>query len=701
MSASASGQRIVAARSSAASVGGLHEDATVLIPAGLVLAVVIAWAAAGGGYESRPALDISYDPSPWFLGALALVGLLCATAFGLRRVWLSRPLAIACALLGAYVAWSFASVFWAHDKGSAFLGSDRALVYLAGFTTFAILPWRARTLAIALAALTAGFGVIALVTAVKIGTATAPADLYIGGRLAYPLGYENASAALFMLTAMTSVGLCAARRVPAALRVGGLLLAAICLQLDVLTQSRGWLFTAPVVVTLMLVVQARRLRLILFALAPALAAAAATPALLKVYSSASARGPLTRGQLEQLLHTRGAHAAHAMLLADIALAVVATAMVLVDRRMRLSEHQQRRVTRVAGALGCAAALAGVIIALVAVHGDVTGRAERAWDSFASVKVTHSSSSRFASLGSQRADFWRVALSQFERHPLQGIGQDNFADPYIQQRRTDQEPRWTHSLELRLLTHTGLVGLLLFGGFLAAALTGALRHGRRHPAIGAVALTPLIVWLVHGSIDWLWEFPALSVPALAFIAAAGALAAAPRPATERPRRAPSKRMAVALRVTVALVTVAALVAIGVAFMAARDVQKALGEPEGKGASAYVELRRAADLMPFNAQTDLIAGSLAFNEGYLAIARRWFVQARENDPYGWLAPFALGLIEGEARDARAARALLLAARRLNPHEPVIGEALKRVASASPLTLEQAQQTLTTRATRRFGR
>ena len=53
----------------------------------------------------------------------------------------------------------------------------------------------------------------------------------------------------------------------------------------------------------------------------------------------------------------------------------------------------------------------------------------------------------------------------------------------------------------------------------------VRRGRPSPPNGAgAALLPLTVWLFHGSVDWFWEMPALSGPALGFMGWRWALAA---------------------------------------------------------------------------------------------------------------------------------------------------------------------------------
>jgi hypothetical protein len=703
----------------------VREEGLPLIPAGLTVAVIIAWAATGGGYEARPVLERAYNPNPWYLGALILVGLWCATALGLVRVRLSRWAAIACAALAAYTAWSFLSVLWAHDQGAAFLGSDRALVYLAAFTTFAIVPWSRWSVRIALVALVCGFGALAVLTAIRLAVLSNPSSLYLDSRLVYPLGYYNADAALFMMTALVAVALSSRRGGAPALRVAGLVVAAVCLQLAVLGQSRGWLFTVPVVLVLALVIVPGRLRLLAFALGPAAASVAAAPALLRVYSSATVNGvALAEPRLGQVLHHQGAHAVHAMLLADVALAIVAALAVIVDRRAIPSATTVRSTNRLAAVLAVAAVLAGIAAGLVATHGHPIGRVEHAWSSFANANATvGSGSSRFTALGSQRVDFWRVALHEWSAHPLLGSGQDNFAAGYLRLRHTEQEPRWAHSLELRLLVHTGLFGALLFALFIIAVAVAALRgRGARHPPerfAAAVALLPLVVWLVHGSLDWFWEFPALSVPALAFAGAATALGRTPAPADSPvPAVAPtqagavagtgeaatpacSRRLGIVRWCVTALLGAGALVAVALPFAAAHEIQRAIAAWPDRPALAYGELRSAASLLPFDEQTYLLRGAMAIDLGEASAARHSFAEAERRDAEDWLAPFVLGLLAGERGRSAESRAQIRGALRLNPRDPVVVAALARAGGRHPLTVEQAQRLLSSRVQERFGR
>ncbi len=673
-----------------------------LIPAAVTIAVVVAWAFTGGGYEAKPVLGGGYDPNPWYLGALVLVGLWCATALGLARIRISRWAALACVALTAYTAFSFLSILWAHDQGAAYLGSVRALVYLAAFTTFAILPWSRWSVRIALVGLVAGLGAVAIVTAIRLATLANPSTLYLDARLVYPLGYYNADAALFMMTALVAVALACRRKGAPVLRVAGLVVAAVCLQLAVLGQSRGWLFTVPLILAITLLIVPDRLRLLVFALGPAVATAVAAPALFQVYGKTTIGGEtLTEPRLGHVLHSQGVHAARVMLAADVVLAIAAALAVALDRRVAPSLTTKRHADRVVAALAVAVALAGIAIGLVAVHGHVLGRVEHAWNSFANANSGPSGSSRFTALGSQRVDFWRVALNEWDAHPLAGIGQDNFAANYLQHRRTGEEPRWAHSLELRLLVHTGLVGALLFVLFVTAVGIAALRGGgaRGRPVrfAAAVALLPFVVWIVHGSIDWFWEFPALSVPALAFAGAATALGVEASGAGA----SASHRLRVARLSVTALLGAGALAAVVIAYAGAHEIQRATAVWADRPAQAYAELRSASNLMPFDAQIYLLEGSIALDYGEASAARGFFEQAARHDDEEWLAPFVLGLLAGE-RGARAeAIAQLRRALRLNPGEQIVSEALTRAGRKHPLTVEEAQRILSTRVQTRFGR
>ena len=85
--------------------------------------------------------------------------------------------------------------------------------------------------------------------------------------------------------------------------------------------------------------------------------------------------------------------------------------------------------------------------------------------------------RFTSGGGNRYDYWRIAWRQFTDHPLEGVGAGNFDRTYFLERRTNEDVRQAHSIELQTLGETGLVGALALAAFLVAVFAGLWRRAR--------------------------------------------------------------------------------------------------------------------------------------------------------------------------------------------------------------------------------
>lgn len=697
----------------------LRALAPVLVPSLLALAIIIAWAASGGGYLSPAGSEGSYEPDSWFLGALALVGLFLAALGGLgpARIRVSRTTAIALGAFGAYVVFSYASMLWAQVPGDALDGANRTLVFFSIFATFAVLPWRTKAAELALAAFAIAGGLVALVTAVRLGTAPHPSSgFYLDGRLASPLSYQNANAAFFTMIALVGVGVGSRRRVPVVARVLALTAAGLGLQLAVLAQSRGWLFTLPVVLLVALVLVPGRVRLVLFALAPVLATAAITGPLLDVFRAAGYHGTVrSPAVLDSLLASRGSAATSSILLADVVLLVVAAVVVLLDsRRSEPKPSTVRTANRIAAAAAVVAVIAGGVVGIVAAHGDVGGRIDTAWRSFKHQESANAGANRFTQLGSGRYDFWRVSLNVFAENPVGGIGSDNFAEAYTKRRRTGEETRTTHSLEMRLLAQTGIVGTALFVAFLIASFRGALRgRGRRRrpegdravdePRVRArrdaagLALLPAAVWLIHGSLDWFWEFPALSGAALAFLGTGLALGARPRrrPPNPRPR---DPRLNRALAAAGGLAGLLALLVLVFSYLGERELAAGLSVAKRDPTAALSDFARAASREPLSAQPDLLAGTLTLRQP--ALAQPHFTEATSRNPHSWATNFFLGLLASARGNRTEAEGFLRRAHRLIPSDPIVADALARAASPRPMTVEQALSALRERTRRRFG-
>ena len=110
-------------------------------------------------------------------------------------------------------------------------------------------------------------------------------------------------------------------------------------------------------------------------------------------------------------------------------------------------------------------------------GNPVTRAEKAWHSFKGGYGIGGGNRLLSGLGSNRYDFFRVALDEFRAHPVGGIGADNFQQQYLRHGHSNETPRYPHSVELRTLSQTGVIGTLLALLGLGAALLAAMRAAR--------------------------------------------------------------------------------------------------------------------------------------------------------------------------------------------------------------------------------
>jgi hypothetical protein len=411
--------------------------APALLPGIPAVGLLIVWAAHEGGFF----------PDTWYWGALAMLALLVVTVVGLgpRLDPIPRALQVALVAFGLYVIWSYLSITWAQYPGAALEGSNRALLYWLVLALFAIIPWTVETALAALTVFVLAVGTIAVVIVVELATGDHSASLFISGRLASPTGYYNASAALFTMAALVGIALAARRELPVLLRAVLLAIACAGLQLALIGQSRGWLFTLPLVAVAGIAVLSDRLRVVLAATPPILATLAAVHRLLDVYR-ASDNGK-SFGHAFNHAATRAGWTSLALCAAVL---LVGALIALADTRLpqvKLSSARRRALGLAVTALVVVGGAAG---ATVATHGRPFHFVARQWDGFSHPETGPAPSSNFAQVGSGRYDYWRVALDAVLAHPIGGLGQDNFANYYILHRRTAEQPEWTHSLEMHRL-----------------------------------------------------------------------------------------------------------------------------------------------------------------------------------------------------------------------------------------------------------
>jgi O-antigen ligase len=646
-----------------------------IVVGGAVTAVLLVLAVGDAGFPKALWLPVA-----GFVVALALV-----VTLALPDVLRSVPAATLVAVFAffAFAGWTFLSIFWADARADAWDAANRTLFYAALYALVALWPWRPSVGAGVLAGFAVG---IALVGAATLSAAVRADELdtfFIGGLFAEPAGYHNANAALFLIAFWPALHFASRLETPVPLRP--LLLASACLLLELalLSQSRGSLVAFPVSALVFFAVVSERLRAFV-ALAPVAAAAfLARDPLLDVFSA------VRQGDGEAAVR----EAAVAVAVSVTAVAVAGLVLAVVDRKFAIP----RRARVVAAAAVIAVCASAVLVGGVALAAsDPVDRGRTAWANFKQYGPEQEQADRHftSGLGSNRYDFWRVSLAEFADAPLHGIGADNFAVPYIRDRRSDEEPLYPHSFVLGVLSQTGLVGAALLAVFAAAAVRAASRattapHGR---ALLAVGLAAAAYFGVHAAGDWLWELPGVGALALVALALpAGAARAHPEP---RERRAPAF-----LLVAVSVLTAVALVSFALPWLAARSIREAGRAWRTDPDLAYTHLDRARRLNPLSERPDLVAGAIAGRRGEWPRMRSSFERALERKPQSWYAELQLGVVDALERRPDPARAHLARARALNPRESVIGLVERRLASDAPLRPGEVDQVFLSRVEERI--
>jgi hypothetical protein len=657
-----------------------------LYPALLALGVIVFWTAADGAVNAT-------DSYP---GGVILLGLLAATAYAFRAqiAGMPRLVLVAFGLLAAFVAWNFLSITWADDQGAAWDGANRALFYLTVFAIFAIPPWRTSAAAILLGAYALAIAVLGALNLLGAASSDNPLSYFVAQRFASPLGYHNADAAAFTMAIFPALFLASRRETPWPIR--GLMLASagVLFELALLPQSRGWLLAAPIGLLAYLVL-VPRLGRNLITLAPlAIVCAVAAPTMLDVFDTVNNGGALPHALDD---------ARSAMLVSAAVLFVAGALIGVADRLIALPERTIAILDRVVLVGAGIVAVVGAVVA-ISVIGNPVNWANDRWQDFKSGEFEHSfSGSRLGQgLGSNRYDFWRVAVDEMKDHPLVGVGTENFAEDYVQHRHSTEEPTHPHNLPLRVLAQTGLIGFGLFAGFFVTALIGVGRVRLRSPdwlsrGVAGVAGAVFVYWLIHSSGDWFWAFPAVTAPVFVVLGIGVRL-----DADRVPAPAPFwNRWALPATVGAAVVALIAAVSLFLPWAAAIDVQKASADWPANPNAAFDKLNQASDLDFLSARPDVVEGVIAVRLGDQVRARAAFERALERDPRNWYATLELAAIDALQGDKQAATRHLDRVSELNPREGLTAMVRQGLESGHPVTLQALDAALVGRYCSRLGR
>jgi tetratricopeptide (TPR) repeat protein len=612
--------------------------------------------------------DGFYDLTVWgpiTIGMAALA--LAAAAVTAVKPRLAPALAVA-GLTGMWL-WSWLSASWAESEDQALLTAGRWALYAAMLTALLLLARTERDRWIPL--IFATIGVLVAAGWVLVHMLQGDADaLFFAGRLRDPLGYVNGQAGYFLLGFWPCVALAEQERSKVLAGVGAAC-ALVLGSLLVLSQTRGVLPAAAASALVVLALVPGRPRRIFALAAIGLGLLAISAPLLDIYQNVPKGQSSADPELVKF-------AARRILLAALVVGVGWGLVQMVLARVASGGSPagawlQRGERFVAAGLVVLALLA----AIVAV-GDPVDKVNQQYDDFVNLRTQgQGDSSRFLSGGGYRYDYWRVAWIEFKDAPLIGQGAGNYDDLYFTERRTSEDIRQPHSIEMQTLAELGLVGmvfLLVFAGGVAMGLWHQSRRALERPERRIVAVAAggaFVAWLAHTSVDWLHNIP--GVTGVALCAALALLA----PWARRRGVKPSSRI-----VAVALVAVlAVLAADSVGRLAYADKDR-IDARAALRTDPVEALRLANHGLALNDQSVplMYLKSAAYARlGLYQPARQTLLEAVDLEPSDHLTWALLGDLAGRRGDFRLARRYYLRSLALNPHNDFVRSLAKNPRSA----------------------
>lgn len=644
----------------------------ICLPQLLALAALVTLSAAEGGYPLE-----HWAPAAVLIELLLLIALLT-----LPRGGDGGPERVTATIAVVGLAlWSAASIGWADDRGAAAIATTRTALLAATFVLFARWRHRTSTALTMITALVAGLGLLTWATIARLWTAADLAPWFFWDRLLEPVGYVNAGAAFWGITALLATGLLGGAIHPAQ-RILGAGIAVPAAALSFLCLSRGGLLSLAIVIVLTIALLPGRARNAGAYAITGIGLALAMPWLWDVGTSIH----LPEGQATL----------HSALLATVAgtiLALTLTAIwAVLELRAAAGDARRKRAARLGSGM---LAAAGIVFALAFVTGTGPLTINTVRDAVDSVTDTYEPAAvgenRLSSgLGSGRWDFWKVAWRQFEEAPLIGKGADNYRQDHLQYGTSPENPRFPHQLELRQLGQLGLIGGALMLAWIAAVLVAVRRlaagtdpHGR---ALALSAGGAFSLWIVHGSADWLLEFGGLS----AIVAACAGLLVAASPPSRRhgPHSAapPTTGGRTLILRSSANTAGAALLIVAALWSAAqwvsdRDRAAALALATDQPQRALERGERARKLDFFSERSDLALGALAINRRELGAAREAYGRAHRRNPRAVAPMLWLGVIDA-ADDRAQAKAWLAAAAAASPRDELVKALRAELAAGRPI-------------------
>ncbi len=618
--------------------------------------------------------------------AVIALGTVAALLFGRGMRFAGAPLAVAgLGLLSAFALWCGLSVTWSIAPDETWIELNRAIAYTLvaglGVALGSSLPRAGERVALGFLALAS------LIALYALGGKLAP-WLEIPGvldldhtdrfsRLRAPLEYWNALGLICVLGVPIAVRAAAETALRPRLRLAALGSVVVLVTTLALTYSRGGLLVLAIALAVQIAIGPARLRLA--ACLGAGLVGAIAPILVAV-----TREDLTTDALSVSARTDGGLVLVLALVVGLVIAVLLGRLILsAGEGPRLGATDAWRARR-AGLLVAVGLPLLALGALALSERGIAGTISHQLDDFAAPKFDRQDDpGRLLGTNSgNRYVWWEEAAGAFADRPIEGYGAGSFPLVHRLYRDNAIEVRQPHNLPLEFLSETGLIGALLALGGLGLLGTAAARstlHPRagrsaRERGFAAALLVGAGAWFLHTLVDWDWDIPGVTLPAMLFL---GVLAAGPRDAagagTPDPRPAPR----VAGRgLLLALGGLAAAVVIALAALPAvarsltdQALTRAAGGTADDLRAAGEQAALAKRLNPYAVDALFAQASIAERGNQGDEAGRLLVEAVERQPDNPATWLRLSRFQNLVDDSGGALDSLLVAVRLDPASKIV--------------------------------
>ena len=557
------------------------------------------------------AADGGYFPSQWGLATLGFVLVGVTVLVVAEPLMPSRRELVFVGGLTLVAGWAALSALWSAGAAAPVLDAERGVLYVAAAA--------AALLLLALPGAAPGLlgGVVAGAVALSLyGLATRLFPGHVGGayepagyQLAQPIGYANALAMVVVVGILLSVGFTAHGSLR--VRVAGAISLVVLLPTLYFTVSRGAIGALVAGFIVQALIDPGRRRLL------TVAVPLAAPAALAVLMLPRFPGLTTHGaELDAAQHDGSRFALTLVVLSVVA----AFAAILLERRDLRSPASTRRSGRVLAAVALVTAVVAVPLGVIA-----ASRSE----------------GLVSSAGSGRREWWHVATTMVADEPLLGTGAGSFEARFVREGSIGLPARDAHNLYLETLAELGPVGLALLLATVAVPLT-AIPQAARSSVVGPAAAAAFAAYVLQAALDWTWEIPVATVPAL--LCAAVLLAETREPDGDL---LSGRRRAVALALAAPVLALALVTHVGNGAAAASAEAANRDEPE----RALREAKRAIAWAPWSEEPWQLRGEAELLLDDDAAAQRSFERSLELNPESWVAWLDLAAVTDGAVRARA--------------------------------------------------